>query len=331
VWSALNEAYFSINTVAASAGNLVISKIHYRPAAPTAAEISAGFTERSDFEFLEVMNISPQRVDLGGLSFSLGLDIRPITGGVRELGPGERALYVAKSPAFVLRYGSGFPIAGEFVLGSNLSNDGERLTLLAADASQIVSFIYRPTAPWPSAPNGGGNSLVLVRPRTSDPNVAWSWRSSTAVNGAPGADDRLLFAAWRSTNFSSSDSGFPGIAEPTADPDGDGSGNLLEYFNGTNPKLPSSSRLPTITSTVVDSGGGPQLYPVFSFRHVKAAEELSYFAEASTNLDTWSSAALVLHGTPTDHGDGTETRSYRSTAPMSTATAQFFRLRLQMP
>jgi hypothetical protein len=230
VWSALNEAYFSINTVAASAGNLVISKIHYRPAAPTAAEISAGFTERSDFEFLEVMNISPQRVDLGGLSFSSGLDIRPITGGVRELGPGERALYVAKSPAFVFRYGSGFPIAGEFVLGSNLSNDGERLTLLAADASQIVSFIYRPTAPWPSAPNGGGNSLVLVRPRTSDPNVAWSWRSSTAVNGAPGADDRLLFAAWRSTNFSSSDSGFPGIAEPTADPDGDGSGKSSGVF-----------------------------------------------------------------------------------------------------
>jgi hypothetical protein len=138
-WSALNQASFSVGTVAAAAGNLVLSKIHYRPLAPSAAEIAAGFAERSDFEFVEVLNVSNNRITLDGVTFGAGLDVEPLTGGVRELGPGERALYVANVAAFALRYGSGLPLAGTFTLGSNLDNNGEELTLLAANATTIVT------------------------------------------------------------------------------------------------------------------------------------------------------------------------------------------------
>jgi hypothetical protein len=95
---------------------LVISKIHYRPAAPNSGEIAAGFSERSDFEFIELLNVSNQRVELSGLSFGAGLDIQATENGVRELGPGERALFVASVAAFELRYGTGSPIAGVFAL-----------------------------------------------------------------------------------------------------------------------------------------------------------------------------------------------------------------------
>jgi CotH kinase protein/Lamin Tail Domain/Chitobiase/beta-hexosaminidase C-terminal domain len=334
-WSALNEAYFSVGSVAAAAGNLVISKIHYRPAAPTAAEIAAGFTDRSDFEFIEVLNISNNTVSLDGISFGHGLDIAPIAGGVRELAPGGRALYVAKVAAFQFRYGTGFPIAGEFVLGSNLNNDGERLTLLAGNGSTIVDFTYGDAAPWPSTPDGSGPSLVLMQPTTSDPAVAYNWRASTAANGAPAADDRLTFAAWKAVQFTPEEAANAAISGPAADPDGDGLNNLQEFFAGTPPKSHTdSSQLSTLGIQIYDPGTGAQPYAVFSFRRVKAAEEVAFYPETTTTLDnpaSWESASLVLFGNPIDHGDGTESRSYRAPQPLGTDPTRHFRLHLSLP
>jgi hypothetical protein len=126
-------------------------------------------------------------------------------------------------------------LRGCLPLNSSLSNDGERLTLLASNGAPIADLTYRPSAPWPSAANGGGASLVLIRPATNDPSVASNWRASTTLSGAPGVDDRLLYAAWRATHFTAAEPGM--IGEPTADPDGDGMSNLMEYSLGTNPRM----------------------------------------------------------------------------------------------
>jgi len=332
-WSALNEASFSVSTVAAAAGNLVISKIHYRPAAPTAAEIAAGFTDRSEFEFIEVLNISNSAVSLDGLSFSAGLDIEPITDGVRELQPGGRALYVAKPSAFAFRYGAGLPVAGKFILGSNLNNDGERLTLLAANLSTIVNFIYNDAAPWPTAPDGHGQSLVLMQPASSDPAFGYNWRSSTAANGAPALDDRLTFTAWQAANFSTGDPGYPASADAAADFDQDGTSNLREYFSGTPPKSHTPvGNVQQFGVTSVVTGGVPQNYAAFAFRRVKAVEDVTWAVQTTTNLanaGSWESASLVLIGDPVDHADGTETRTYRAALPMGSEPTRHFRLRLQ--
>src|SRR5436190_453323 len=53
-WSALAETTFYVDTLAAAAGNLVISEIMYHPADPSAAEIAAGFNGAGDFEYLEL-------------------------------------------------------------------------------------------------------------------------------------------------------------------------------------------------------------------------------------------------------------------------------------
>jgi hypothetical protein len=336
-WSALNEADFSVGTVAAAAGNLVISKIHYRPAPPTAAEIAAGFSERSDFEFIEVMNVSNNRITLDGVSFSAGLDVAPLANGagVRELDPGARALYVAKLAAFQFRFGSALPIAGTFALGSNLDNNGESLTLVASDGSTIVHLTYANAAPWPAQPDGNGPSLVLIHPGVADPALAYNWRASTGTDGSPAADDRLRFASWQAAHFSPADPGYPAVAEPSADPESDGLENLAELFFGSDPKVPTPEDATcSVGIQAFAIGDGPaQPYAVFIFRHVKAAEEIVYVAETSTDFATWQNNDLILVDPPLDHGDGTETRTYRTAQPLSAETApvRAFRLKLTLP
>jgi hypothetical protein len=41
-----------------------------------------------------------------------------------------------------------------------------------------------------------------------------------------------------------------------------------------------------------------------------------------------SAAEIVLVGTPVDHGDGTESRTYRATQPITTGAQQFFRAKV---
>lgn len=329
-WSALNEAYFSVGAVAAAPGNLVISKIHYRPGAPSGDEITAGYTDRSDFEFVEILNISGNAVNLDGISFSAGLDITLLPGGTRELAPGGRALFVANKAAFEFRYGPGLPIAGTFTLGSSLSNDGETLSLVAANAATIISVNYSDTGSWPTGPNGNGPALVLSYPGTSNPALGSSWRQSSSANGSPGVDDRITFAAWKTTHFPG---GGPN-ADALADPDADGFVNMVECGLGTDPKIPNPlTDGPTASTVVLDVGIGPKPYLIFTVRKLRAAEELAWTAEGADVFGNWSSGASVIVpiGAAVDNGDGTDTRTYRAAKPVDAGGAQYFRSRVTGP
>ncbi len=48
---------------------LRVTELHYNPAAPTATEIAAGWTDNEDFEFVELANIGPVTLNLGGVRF----------------------------------------------------------------------------------------------------------------------------------------------------------------------------------------------------------------------------------------------------------------------
>src|SRR4029453_5142201 len=105
--------------------NLVVSEIHYHPADPSPAEIAAGFTNSDDFEFLELENISTQKVSLLGLRFvgPGGIEFDFGNAPVLSLNPGGRLVLVKSRTAFALRYGSGLVVAGEY--SGNLNNAGD--------------------------------------------------------------------------------------------------------------------------------------------------------------------------------------------------------------
>ena len=166
----------------AAAGDVVISEIMYHPGAPTAAEEAEGFEKRSDFEFLELSNVSDQTIDLSGVYCREGVHF--IVAEPVQLAP-KSSMVLARNPeAFRLRYSGRIP-SGAYL--GNLSNKGERLTIRDANGDVLASLEYDDEAPWPTQADGDGSSLVLKdsRPaeRAGEPS---SWKASERSGGSPG-------------------------------------------------------------------------------------------------------------------------------------------------
>ena len=310
-WSALTEAEFIVDALPADASNLVVSEFNYRTGEPTAAEVSAGFADRSDFEYIELRNIHVTRsIDLSDVIFTAGIDFDFDThSGIKVLRPGAPLLIVKNSAAFEFRYRTGLPVAGEFQNGTQLSNGGERIALAESDLTAIKSFTYGDSAPWPNAPDGDGFSLTLIEPADNpDHTLASNWRASVAQNGSPGGTDTVFYTAW-------SDSYGGGLLED-GDDDGDGRKNLLEYAMGTSP-------------LVSDAGTSPFVWdPDFSaatyFRN-KAPEGIVYHAEYSDDLESWEAAELL---SVEDNGDGRERVKVSPPVVTPSTIRKFIRLRV---
>ena len=119
--------------------------------------------------------------------------------------------------------------------------------------------------------------------------------------------------SWRQTHFGTTANS--GGSANTADPDGDGQSNLLEYALGTTPT--ASNPLPV---TLARSGNSLTL----SFNHVGDAT-LVYAVEASNDLVTWSTA----HTYPAFSTAGGTT--YTDTVSLATQARRFLRLVVTAP
>jgi hypothetical protein len=67
-----------------------------------------------------------------------------------------------------------------------LDNAGETITLRDAFGQLVDEVAYGATDPWPSAPDGGGQSLALVSPAADNSDAA-NWAASAEMGGTPGA------------------------------------------------------------------------------------------------------------------------------------------------
>ncbi len=248
-WSALTEAtYFT--GAPASMANLVISEIMYNPDGP------------EDAEFVELLNIGNETLDLSGVRFSEGLDFEFSLG--MMLSAGERILIVRDEAAFKARYGAGLPIAGGFANETTLDNGGERLTLSGQDGEVIQTLRYNDKASWPTSADGDGYSLVLVSPESNpDPGMPESWRAGSTVGGTPGSSEGVIFV---------------GVAG--ADDDGDGISALLEFAFGTSDAISG------------DAIGAFRMegVPGIKLRRRSAMDGVSLAIEMSDDLETWVSA-----------------------------------------
>ena len=160
----------------------------YHPGAPTPSEISSGFTDDVAFEFIELMNIGDNEVDLTGVQFTSGINY---TLPAIVIPVGERVVIARNRSGFLSRHPGAAAklLPGEYGIAdtNKLANGGELIVLSDFSGSDIRRFAYDDDLPWPMAADGTRFSLVLIEPGTNpDHGLGTNWRSSTGLGGNPG-------------------------------------------------------------------------------------------------------------------------------------------------
>jgi hypothetical protein len=256
-------------TVPASPANLVITEVMYNPAA------------NPDDEFIEVQNISAQTIDLTGCSFGTGIDYN--FADAATLAPGAR-MTIPKP---------------QFLNGTGLANNGERIILSAPGGAPIKDFTYVDAEPWPTSADGVGRSIVLIAPLTNpDPKNPFNWRPSAADGGNPGTSDAQSAPA-----------------NPFGDSNGNGWPNLLEYAV----KMP-------VTTQGFDVTG----HLTFAFMRNLAADDAIYFVETSPDMLTWTGGAAVERINQANPVGATMVETWRTVALPGAGGKHFMRLRVQL-
>ncbi|HYG24774.1 MAG TPA: lamin tail domain-containing protein [Verrucomicrobiae bacterium] len=276
--------------------NLVISEFMYNPSAASAGEAAAGYSDKQLFEYVELLNVSTNELELEGLEFTTGITFEFSAGA--KLSPGARTLVVNDTNAFAMRYGDALPVAGIF--SGNLNNSGEQL-VLAFNGDVIHDFLYSDGShpegsdPWPAAADGSGSSLVLMNPETApEHNVPGNWRSSTSTNGSPNRPDLINYEEWKRR--------YPALGSAQADDDDDGWSNESEYVFGTSPtdftEIPET--LSARVQTLNVNGSEEEFLVVESFRSAESGDVV-FGVEFSSDLFSWPFSGIFLDVTTNSH------------------------------
>jgi hypothetical protein len=279
--------------------SLVVSELMYNP-----------HGGNQDIEFIELLNIGPHQLDLSPLRFTKGIDFDFAGSSITTLAPNARVLVVARRDVFESIHGTGLPVAGEYWANdeNNLSNGGETLKLSYGAGIGVIEFDYDDTAPWPTSPDGGGASLVLIDPWSSpDHALAASWRASHSYGGNPGSSDARTFTG-----------------DPSADLDGDGIPALLEFVLGGADDIPGDhGNLPAFDGISV----GGQSYPALRYARPADIEGVRETLQVSPNLLDWTDVPFVNEATGLPGPDGRVPVLLRSSVPQSGSDRQFLRLK----
>ena len=140
-------------------------------------------TDASTVEFIELINVSENTIDLAGGEFIEGIRYQF---GPTSLAPNERIVIAGDRNAFIAFYGGANIRVAEGSFEGRLADEGERVTFVDADGNVIFSINYNDSGKWPKRADGLGSSLqaVALRGDFNDPD---HWIASKEVNGTPGS------------------------------------------------------------------------------------------------------------------------------------------------
>ncbi len=149
----------------------------------------------------------------------------------------------------------------------------------------------------------------------------------TATSGAFSATANVTvtgqaFAAWQTAHFTAAEI-TAGLAADSADPDGDGFSNLVEYALGSDPRSGASPGA-LVPAIVPDNAVPPQNRLTLTFTRPKALPDVSYKIEVTGDIATWTeiTALEITSASPT-----TESVTARDPVTASSATQRFMHLR----
>jgi hypothetical protein len=282
-WSALNVAFFQIGTNPVVPGEVVFSVLNVQPQGP------------SDSEYLELRNVSTRAVNLRGCRLTDGVEFAFPPDRDEILAPGERRVLVRSVFGYRERFGIDVPVAG--VYRGSLNNGGETVALTDPNGLKLCEATYDRSDAWPLGTDTGW-TLVLAD-LTRSPSDPLAWRASAKPEGSPGSTDGARFT---------------GVA--TADPDGDGLPDLLEYALGSKPGDAAS---PGPWWPEIDASGRVVLH----LHRDLSATDAVLGVEISSDLRTWQPATRFLHS-PLGDGRALESWGRAAAAP---GTPVFLRLK----
>ena len=319
-WSPILQAAFLPSTQPPSANNLTLSKIHYRPAAPSSEEIEAGFTRRSDFEFIELTNLSDVFLNLTKSHFSAGIRFE-FTDALPQLGPRESLIVAANPPAYRFRYQTDNKVLGPFQFGSQLANGGEKIALRDSSGTTVLTVSYEDSTPWPPQADGGGSALALIEPLPNlDLNQATLWQALPIDLPINPAQDIDAFETWQSIHFTPAEILAATISSADDDPDQDKIDNLREFFHGTNPRSKNPPQGQLEFQLINDASSS---LSTLQFTHSKEASPQYWSLESSDNLTEWTPLNPVGSIEAIDNPD--QTRTIRTPIRRS-QTQHYYRL-----
>lgn len=283
--------------------------------APAATSISIPAINATAYVGL-AMSTDPTTYDVGALGYAR-LD--------------NVTLYTPPTPVTTLTSGNG-AASGQITLTWSASTaatsyriersltSGTGYTLLATVAAPTLS--YTDTALTP-------NTTYYYRIQAINPAY-----TTTATSPETSATPYLppTSNGWRYTYFGTEAA--TGNAAPTADPDGDGLNNLLEYALGLNPTTPNS---PSSLPTAQIQTSGPDKVLTYTFVRNKNATDLTYLIEVTSDPSgIWTSfdpfnVSNQLNNLDNSPSNGLQTITVKDTQATSVSAKRFIRLRITGP
>jgi len=171
---------FLLSTTIGFAQDIVINEINYNSAPDFDPE-----------DWVELFNQSLHSVDVSNWVFKDDDDLNAFTippGTI--MNPGTYLVLTKDLAAFQTLFPGVSPVIGD--MGFGLSKKGELIRLFN-DAEIIIDQLeFDDNTPWPTEPDGDGNSLELIHP-SLDNELATSWAASnaSAPHGTPGAQNSV--------------------------------------------------------------------------------------------------------------------------------------------